>query len=146
MDTVLEGYVLVQYGISRPGELTISLIHAFGHGLRHAYGMQQGTAHAVMAPHALEFLFEQVDGRRDLLAEALGVEDAADPAAAVVDAVAEVRDALDLPARIRDVDGTDRDALPEVAQAVVEDSFMANAPADFEPTAAEIEQVLDAAW
>ena len=146
MDTVLEGYVLVQYGISRPGELTISLVHAFGHGLRHAFGMQQGTAHAVMAPHALEFLFEQVDGRRDLLADALGVADADDPAAAVVDAVAEVRDALDLPARIRDVEGTDREALPEVARDVVADSFMANAPADFEPSAAEIERVLDAAW
>lgn len=146
MDTILEGYVLVQYGISRPTELTISLIHAFGHGLRHAYGMQQGTAHAIMAPPALDFLFEQVDGRRDLLAEALGIGNADDPAAAVVDAVAEVRDALDLPARIRDVEGTDRDALPAVAEAVVEDSFMANSPAEFEPTAEEIEAVLDAAW
>jgi alcohol dehydrogenase len=146
MDAVVEGYVLVQYGISRPDELTISLIHAFGHGLRHAYGMQQGTAHAVMAPHALAFLFEEVDGRRDLLTEALGVADPDDPAAAVVDAVAEVRDALGLPARIRGVEGTDREALPEVAEAVVEDSFMANAPAEFDPTAEEIERVLDAAW
>jgi alcohol dehydrogenase len=146
LDRVVEGYLLVQYGISRPDEMTVSVVHAFGHGLRHAYGMQQGTAHAVMVPHVLEHIFETVDGRRDLLAEALGVGDADDPAAAVVDAVAEVRDALGLPARLRDVEGTDRDALPEVATAVVEDSFMANGPPGYDPDAEAIETVLDAAW
>jgi len=146
LDRLVEGYLLVQYGISRPDEMTVSVVHAFGHGLRHAYGMQQGTAHAVMVPHVLEHLFETVDGRRDLLAEALGVGDAADPAAAVVDAVAAVRDALGLPARLRDVAGTDRDALPEVATAVVEDSFMANGPPGYDPDAEAIERVLEAAW
>jgi alcohol dehydrogenase class IV len=146
LDRVVEGYLLVQYGISRPDEMTVSVVHAFGHGLRHAFGMQQGTAHAVMVPHVLEHIFETGDGRRDLLAAALGVDDADDPAAAVVDAVAEVRDALGLPARLRDVEGTDRDALPEVATAVVEDSFMANGPPGYDPDTDAIERVLDAAW
>jgi hypothetical protein len=100
----------------------------------------------VEVPHALDYLFEQVDGRRELLAEGLGVADADDPAAAVVDLVAQIADALDLPTRLRDVDGPDRDEFPEVAQAVLEDSFMANAPTGLDATQAELEAVLEAAW
>jgi len=141
-----QGIMLVQYGISRPDGVTLSLIHAFGHGLTRTYEVQQGAAHAVIAPHALEYLFEQVDGRRDLLAEGLGVGDADDPAAAVVDRVSEVADALDLPTWLRDVDGPDREEFPAVAQAVLEDAFMTNAPTGLDATQAELEAVLDDAW
>jgi len=143
---VLKGLVLVQYGISRPGEGTLSLIHAFGHGLTRTYGVQQGDAHAVVAPHVLRYLFEKVEGRRDLLADALGAEDAKDTGAAVVERVAAVRDALDLPTRLRDVDGPDREELSNVAEDVLADSFVANGPANLDPTAEEIERVLDEAW
>ncbi|MCU4802524.1 iron-containing alcohol dehydrogenase family protein [Halobacteria archaeon HArc-gm2] len=143
---VLKGLVLVQYGISRPGDGTLSLIHAFGHGLTRTYAVQQGDAHAVVAPHVLRYLFEQVDGRRDLLADALGAEDADDAAASVVDRVAAVRDALHLPTRLRDVDGPDREEFPDVAEDVLADSFVANGPPDLDPTAEEIERVLDEAW
>jgi alcohol dehydrogenase len=145
-DALVRGSLLVQYGISRPGVGTLSLIHSLGHALTRTAPVQQGGAHAIVAPHALESLFEAVDGRRDLLAEAFGVGDAADPASAVVDAVADVRDALGLPARLRDVDGPDREDLPAVAEAVLADSFMSNAPDEFDPTADDIEAVLDAAW
>ncbi len=40
-ETIVEGTVLVQYGISRPGETTISIVHAFGHGLTRTYDVQQ---------------------------------------------------------------------------------------------------------
>ncbi|MBX0324696.1 iron-containing alcohol dehydrogenase [Halomicroarcula sp. F13] len=141
-----EGIALVQYGISRPGVTTLSLIHAFGHGLTRTYEVQQGAAHAVVAPHALDYLFDAVDGRRDLLAEAFGVDDAEDPAAAVVESVAEVAAALDLPTRLRDVDGPTREEFPRVAEDVLSDAFMANAPAGFDPTLEDVERVLDAAW
>jgi alcohol dehydrogenase len=146
MKPVLKGLVLVQYGVSRPGEVTLSLVHAFGHGLTRTYEVQQGDAHAVVAPHALRYLFEEVDGRRDLLADALGVTDTADPADAVVEQVAAVRDALDLPARLRAVDGSEREEFAEVAAHVIADSFMANAPPGLDPTVEEIEGVLKAAW
>ncbi|MFC4543512.1 iron-containing alcohol dehydrogenase family protein, partial [Halosolutus amylolyticus] len=50
LDPVLEGTMLVQYGIARPGETTLSIIHAFGHGLTRSYDVQQGAAHGVVAP------------------------------------------------------------------------------------------------
>jgi alcohol dehydrogenase class IV len=145
LEPVLEGLLLVQYGISRPGETTLSVVHSFGHGLTRGFDVQQGTAHAVVAPHVLRYLFEEVDGRRDLLAEALGVSEAADPAEAIVDAVADVRDALGLPAQLRAVDGPEPRDFPSVADSVVRDPFMQNAPADLELTADDVEGVLHAA-
>ncbi|MFB6265004.1 MAG: iron-containing alcohol dehydrogenase family protein, partial [Bradymonadaceae bacterium] len=85
----VEGVILVQYGIGRPNVTTLSLIHAFGHTLRDGFDIQQGTAHAVVTPAALQYIFDEVDGRRELIAEALGVGDADDPVAAVVDEVAD---------------------------------------------------------
>jgi alcohol dehydrogenase class IV len=146
LEPVLEGLALVQYGISRPDGSTLSLIHAFGHGLTAGYEVQQGVAHAVVAPHVLEFLFDEVDGRRDLLADALGVGDADDPADAVVEEVAAVRDALGLPTRLRDVDGPEPGDFPAVAEHVVADSFAANVPAALDLTTDDVEAVLDAAW
>ncbi|WP_340101059.1 iron-containing alcohol dehydrogenase family protein [Salinibaculum salinum] len=145
-DALVRGCLLVQYGISRPGVGTLSLIHAFGHGLTRTYPVQQGAAHGVVAPHALAFLFDRVDGRRDLLAEAFDVADADDTAAAIVDAVADVRDALGLPTRLRDVDGPGPEEFPSVAKHVLADSFMSNAPAGLDATVADIEGVLEAAW
>ncbi len=146
LEPVLEGMLLVQYGISRPGETTLSIIHAFGHGLSRTYNVQQGAAHGVAAPAVLDYLFENVDGRRDLLADALGVGDCVDRADAIVDAVVAVRDALGLPTRLRDVDGPDPDEFPAVADAILEDSFMANAPPGLDPTREAIEGVLEDAY
>ena len=146
----ITGTVLVQYGISRVDGTTMSLVHAFGHGLRDHAGLQQGAAHAIVAPHALAYLFEHVDGRRDLLAEAFDVpRDDRTPTAvatAVVDAVTDVRDALDLPTQLRDVDGCDRDELPAIAETTLEDSFMRNVPAELDPSREDLQAVLDAAW
>lgn len=154
LEPVVEGLLLVQYGIARPDVTTLSLIHAFGHTLRDGFEIQQGTAHAVITPAALRYLFDHVDARRDLLAEAFGVADAAEAgdmspdekADAVVDAVAEVRDGLGLPRRLRDLPGADRSLLPEIAEATIEDKVMVNAPEGLEPTADEIERLLESAW
>ncbi|MFU1780834.1 iron-containing alcohol dehydrogenase family protein [Haloarcula japonica] len=144
--SLTQGAMLVQYGISRADGTTLSLIHALGHGLTRTYEVQQGAAHAVIAPHALSYLFEQVDGRQSLLADALGVGDASDPDAAVVDRVSEVVATLGLPTHLRDVAGPDREEFPEVADAVLEDAFMANTPLGLEPTREDIVGVLESAW
>jgi alcohol dehydrogenase class IV len=155
LEPVLEGLLLVQYGISRPDGSTLSLIHAFGHGLTRTGTLQQGVAHAIVAPHVLEYLFDEVDGRRALLADALevaadddddGDENTADPASAVVREVEAVRDALGLPSRLRDVDGPEPADFPAVAEATVADSFVANAPPDLAFTTDDAEAILDAAW
>ncbi|ELY52171.1 iron-containing alcohol dehydrogenase family protein [Natronococcus jeotgali] len=147
-ETLLEGLLLVQYGISRPDGTTLSVVHAFGHGLRDAYALQQGVAHAVVVPHALRYLFERegVDARAGLLADALGVGEAADHGAAVVDRVAELRDELGLPARLRDLEPVGDDDFADVAETILADGFMTNAPPGLDPTVEEIEGVLEEAW
>lgn len=142
LEPVVEGVLLTQYGVSRPEETTLSIIHAFGHGLTRTYDVQQGTVHAITVPHILRYLFDNVEGRRELLAEALGVGDASDPATAVVEAVERVRDALDLPSRLRDVGGPDPEDFPEVAQMILGDPVMANAPPGLDPTHEELVGVL----
>ncbi|AEH37302.1 iron-containing alcohol dehydrogenase family protein [Halopiger xanaduensis] len=150
-ETILEGVVLVQYGVSRPEGTTLSIVHAFGHALSRTADVQQGAAHAVVVPHALEYLFEreaagEIDARSGLLANALGVDEAADHGAAVVEAVTEVRDALELPAKLRNVDGPQPEEFRTVAEDVLGDRFMENAPPGLEPTVEEIEGILEAAW
>lgn len=145
-DDLVRGIVCVQYGVSRPDGIMLSLIHSFGHALARNTSLQQGAAHAIITPHALSLLFEHVDGRRELLAEALGVSDADDPATAVIERVTEIRDALGLPTRLRDVSGPSKDTFPDVAAAVLADPFMIYAPDGFDPSPDEIERVLETAW
>ncbi|RRJ32517.1 iron-containing alcohol dehydrogenase family protein [Halocatena pleomorpha] len=140
------GTILVQYGVSRNTGSTLSLIHAFGHGISRGYDIQQGTAHAIIAPHALELLFDQVDGRREEIAAALGAGAGDDPATAVVNAVTDIRDSLGLPARLRSIPDLSREELTMVANAVITDGLLGNTPEGFDPTESEIEAVLESAW
>lgn len=141
LSDAVAGIMLAQYGISNGGESTLSLIHAFGHGLTAVSSVQQGAAHGAVAPHALSYLFSKVDGRRDLLAEGLGV----DSADGIVEAVAEIRDGLDLPRRLADTD-FEESALDRAAEITHEDGLMANAPPGLDATEAELRDVLEAAW
>jgi alcohol dehydrogenase class IV len=141
------GVMLAQYGVSRPDGSTLSLVHAFGHGLTAVSDVQQGTSHGVIAPHALRYLFANADGRRNLLAEGLGVEaDGPDAVAeGVVASVVRIRDGLGLPARLRNT-SVPETALDRAAELTVEDGFMANAPTDLDATVDGLRGVLDAAW
>jgi len=143
---VLAGIVAVQYGLAGAEGYRASIIHAFGHGFSHGFDIHQGTIHGVVTPHVLRYVFDRVDGRRGLLASALGVGDAPDPAEAVIDAVAGVRDDLGLPSRLRDLGGVERSDLPAVAEAIRGDDLLAVAPDGIDPTADGIEAVLDRAW
>ena len=145
MNPIVRGILLVQYGISRPDASNLSLIHAFGHALS-AAGPHQGTAHATVAPEILRYVFERTDGPRPILADALGVGDAADPAEAVVTAVADVRDALGLPARVRDLEGIDREDVPALAAGVMADDLVANVPPGVEPDRDDVAAILERAW
>ncbi len=146
LETICQGLILVQYGIGRPGQGTLSLIHAFGHTLRDGFVIQQGLAHAVITPDALRYLFSKIDGRRDLLADALGVADADDKPEAIASTIAEMRDGLGLPSRLRDIEGADRSILRDIAEATIEDGFMPNGPEELNATADDIETLLENAW
>ena len=146
LETISEGLLLVQYGIARPGLTTLSFIHAFGHTLRDGFQIQQGTAHAVITPDALGYIFERVDGNRDLLADVFDVADADEPTDAIVEAVAEMRDGLGLPSRLRELPGADRSILRQIAEDTIDDGFMPNIPEGLNPSADDIEEMLEGAW
>ncbi|WP_256308961.1 iron-containing alcohol dehydrogenase family protein [Halobellus litoreus] len=147
---VLGGIVNVQYGLAGVDGYRASIIHAFGHGFSHGHDVHQGTIHGVLAPQVLRYVFDSVDGRRDLLGEALGVDVAGlsdtAVAAGVVDAVAAVRDDLGLPNRLRDVEGVEQEHFPEVAAIVADDDLLDVAPDGLDPTVGEIVGILERAW
>lgn len=147
---MLRGIALAQYGLSTPGTYRASIIHSFGHALARTYQIQQGVAHAIAVPHVLRYLFEQVDGRRELLAEALDVRDetatAEETASNVVDAVTATRDALELPVTLRSLDEAEKEQFPDLAQAVIDDPFMDAAPRGLEMTQSDVEAVFKEMW
>ena len=144
LDRAVLGAVLVQF------ERRTNVIHAFGHGFARRYDLQQGAAHAAVAPAVLGFLLERVDARRAVLAEGLGVaasgRDDDELAAALVDAVRAVRDALDVPRRLRDLGPVEEDDLAAVAAFVVDDPPMARGPEGFDPSVDEVEALLRECW
>ena len=147
LDRAVAGIVLVQYGISTRSALKISVIHGYGHALRHHFGIQQGTAHAVVAPHVVADLLDRGLARVDVLAEAFEVDATGEErAAAIVEKIERVRDGLGLPARLRDVDGTDRTELDDVARLTADDPILEYGPEGYEPTVEEVERLLEAAW
>jgi len=146
MDRAVMGIVLAQYGVSIPEAYKINVVHAFGHALRNEFGLQQGVAHAIVVPRVLELIFEQVDGRRATLARGLVETDVEDEAAAVVAAVEEIRDGLDLPARLRDVEGPTEEGLRDAAVYAREDPFMDLGPEGFDPSVDDLEGVLRDCW
>ena len=150
LSRILKGITLSQYGLSTPDVYRASIIHAFGHALSRNYDIQQGVAHSIAAPHVLQYLFSKVDGRRSLLADALNVNNRKateeETAQLVVSAVAETRDALGLPSQLRSVDGAEQSHFPKLAQAVIEDSFMAAAPDQIDSDQEAIETVFRNMW
>lgn len=147
IDRAVAGIVLVQYGISTRSALKISVIHGYGHALRHHFGVQQGTAHAVVAPHVVKDLLDRGLARSAVLAEAFEIDSTGEKqAVAIVDEIERVRDGLGLPARLRDVDGVDRTELGEVARLTVEDPILDQGPEGYDPTVEDVKQLLEAAW
>lgn len=144
MDRAVAGNILTQF------ERKTSIIHAFGHAFARRYPLQQGVAHAVVAPHVLSYLFERVDARRRLLADGLGIDATGrsdtELANAIVKRVDSIRASLDLPARFRDVAPVDRDDVHAVATFVLDDSPMQRAPTGLEPTVEELKTILEQAW
>ena len=149
-DDIVRGIMLVQYGLSTSSAYRASLIHAFGHGFSRGYDVTQGVVHAILAPHVLSYLFEQVDGRRELLAGAFGVDTSArshaELADAIVDEFTAVRDGMGLPTRLRSIDGLEREDFPSIVETILADSFMQNIPEGLNPAPEEINGVLRTAW
>lgn len=143
MDRAVVGILLVQL------DRKLSIVHSFGHAFARRYDVQQGNVHAVVAPAVLRYVFEQVEGSRDLLADALDIDTSGDAdavASAVVEQVAGVRDAVDVPTRAAELPGTDREDIPALAEFVLDDWLMPNTPEGLNPTQAGLEEVLRDLW
>ena len=143
-DLAVAGIVLVQYG------RRTNLIHAFGNAVSARYDVQQGTVHGIVAPEVLRFVFDRVDADRHRLAGALGIETAGASADGIAEAIVEevelVRDALGLPSSLRAVDGLERDHLPSIAEAVLDNRKLERNPPGIDPSSDELIDVLRAAW
>lgn len=151
MDQIVAGIILVQYGLlPREDMKKHSIIHAFGHGISHHCPVQQGIVHAIMTPHVLRYVFDNVYARRDMLAKSLGIgiENRDDPTIAkkIVEDVTVLRDSLELPKQLRTVNGLTQNDLPHIASEIVEDRSMKNTPPDFKTTQSDIEDLLHRAW
>lgn len=144
MDRAVVGTLLVQL------DRKISIVHAIGHGFARRYSVQQGAVHAIVVPHVLRYLFENVDAGRELLAAGFGIDPTgrsrSDLADAIVEAIVELRDSLGVSTRLRDLPETRESDLPAIAEFVVDDPPMARTPEGLAPTPEEIEAVLQEAW
>jgi alcohol dehydrogenase len=155
-DTAARGQAMVGVALGATGLIDpvsgpkYSLIHAFGHRFAQRYTIQQGYAHGVVAPSVLEYVFDQVDGKRDDLADALGCRtDGAGPeetAAAVVSRVRDIRNRVGIPSGLRKIDGVEREHFPELAVAITDDIGVRFGPPGLSPAPDEIEGVLQNAW
>ncbi len=147
LERAIIGTILVQYGLSTPGTGKLSIIHAFGHALARHYPVQQGAAHGIVAPAVIRYVFEQVPGQRERIADGLGIDPAtSNVAGAIVETVDEIRTALGLPRQLRSIDGLEPGDFPAIAEFIIQDGIMANRPPGLDPTRSAIENVLEAAW
>lgn len=145
-DDIVVGMILVQYGVSVPEQMKLAILHAFGHAFRD-HGVQQGRGHAAVAPEVLRYVFDHVDGRRDLIASALGIPETVDDRGIeIVNTVRGIRNSLDLPRRVRDLEGISENDIPDLASRAHGDHCMWNSPDDLDPTVDDLKAVLESAW
>lgn len=146
MDEVVIGMILVQYGVSVPGRMKLAILHAFGHAFRD-HGVQQGRGHAAITPEVLRFVFDKVDGRRELISSGLGLaETPGGVDDAIIDEVYHIRDSLELPRGVRYLDGVTRDDLWSLAERAHSDHCLSNSPEGLDPSVDELEAILREAW
>jgi alcohol dehydrogenase len=138
-DRAVVGALLVQL------DRRISVIHAFGHGFARRYPVQQGAVHAIVVPHVLRYVLGNSDARAGLLAEGLGVDAAGrsdeEVAEGILERVVAVRDSLELPSRLRELDPVSQAGFPAIARFILEDGPMGNAPAGLDATVDDIAAV-----
>lgn len=143
MERAVVGIILVQFA------RRLSIIHAFAHGYTRRYPVQQGKIHGILAPHVLRYIFDQVDARRRVLAEGFEIDSESlsdeEVAEAIVTEVAAVRDALNLPTQLREIEVIDDD-FRDTAEFIMNDRILIQGPDGLDPTTEEIEILLQEAW
>jgi maleylacetate reductase len=113
--------------------------HGIGYILGGRYGMHHGYGSCIMLPHVLRWNEPVTAERQKLISEAMGR-----PSLSAGDAVAELVSDLGLPSRLRDV-GISRDSLGQIAEEAASHPVVRTNPRDI-TAAADVQQILDAAW
>ncbi len=143
LQTAVSGLVLSQM------ERRVSIIHAVARGVSRFTEVQQGVAHAILAPHVVRYVLSVADARRRLLASAFGVDDTgtdADVADRVVAALTEVRDSIGVPGRLSEVIDVGSFNLDAAASYVQDQPLMAGAPLERPATLEELRGIFEAAF
>ena len=123
----------------------------FGHGFSTRYEVQQGTVHGIVAPAVLEYVFDQTDGRRHVIAESLGIttegKSTEAVAEAIVSKVTSIRNELGLPSQLRSIEGLEKSHLPPIAEEIETDPWLEeNSPSGLDRSKDTIEEILNDIW
>jgi maleylacetate reductase len=113
--------------------------HAIGHALGGTGNVPHGYTSCIMMPHVMRFNEAAVHDRHVLIAQALG-----DRNTAAADLVARLIDGLDVPRTLSEVHITTDAQLDAVAQAAMEDPWIATNPRPI-TQAAQVRELLEAA-
>jgi alcohol dehydrogenase len=117
-----------------------------GHAIGARHELENGTANAILLPHALRFNAGAAATGLAKVAAALGLphNDHEPSLLAVMEAVKTIFDALDVPCRLRDV-GIPAKSLPSIAEIGMGDWFLRGNPRPVRD-ARELQEVLEQAW
>ena len=121
---------------------------ATGHHVGGIFDVPHGDANAIMLPHSMRFNADASADRQALIAQAMGINTRGmndrEAALSAADAVEDLRNALGLPGRLRDV-GVPEEGLELIAAATLKDRSLATNPTPVSD-AGPIMQVLRSSW
>jgi alcohol dehydrogenase class IV len=116
-----------------------------GHAISAKFHIDNGITNAIVLPHVVRFNAEAAGAGLEKLASALGrPAGTGAAAAAVIEAIEAILEALRTPRRLRDI-GVTRESLPELAAISMDDWFVRDNPRPVRD-AGELQQVLESAW
>jgi alcohol dehydrogenase class IV len=128
--------------------VTMGLHHGLCHVLGGMVGVPHGVANSILLPHAVRFNIDATAPQLAPVAEAFGItlgnQSAETAVEAAVQRIYGLIGQMHLPQRLRDV-GVNEDDLPRLAQAALSSRTVQSNPKPI-PDAAQIEEVLSAAW
>lgn len=122
--------------------------HAINHNLCARHPVSHGDGNSVLLPHGIRFNFEAVPDRVLRISDAMGVDvTSRDRTEALEDTLDEIRALqreLDVPYRLRDIGGVDKDDFEALAEVDTSDPTLSNNPRPV--TTDDIISILEQAW
>ncbi len=131
-------------------ERRVSIIHAVARGVSRFTDVQQGVAHAILAPHVVRHVLSVGHARRGLVATAFGIDSSSlsdeQVATAIIGALIGVRDSIGVPSRLSEVLDVEQFDVEAAADYVSKQPLMQGAPLDEPASPAQLRAVLESAF